>query len=65
MRPIDFIIFDGGSSPNIPAHKLAEALSKDIVILGVDGEYEVLSYYVSNGEEGGQMFLDVQKKGYE
>jgi hypothetical protein len=63
MKPVEFIIFDGGSSPNMAAHRLAEALEKDITILGPDGEYEVLSYYVSNGGQGGRMFLDIQKKG--
>jgi len=62
MKPVDFLIFDGDSSPNMPAYKLAEALKKEIVILASDGEYEVLSYYCSNGDEGGQMFLDIQKK---
>ena len=62
MKPVEFIIFDGGSSPNLPAHELAKALNKDIVILGSDGEYEILSYYTSNYEDGGQMFLDIQKK---
>lgn len=43
MKPTDFVVFDGASSPNIPTHKVAEAMNKDIVILSADGEYEVLS----------------------
>ncbi len=58
MKPIDFVVFDGDSSPNTPVYKIAEALKKDIVVCGMDGEYEILSYYFS----GGQFYLDVQKK---
>ncbi len=58
MRPIDFVIFDGGGTPNIPAHKIAEAMNKDIEIQAVDGEYEVLSYYFNDGV----LILDIEKK---
>jgi hypothetical protein len=62
MKPIDFVVFDGDSEPNIPICKVAEAMQKDIVVLGPDGEYEILSYYMSNGHEGGCFFLEIQKK---
>lgn len=63
MKPIDFVVFDGDSSPNMAVYKLFDALNKDVRIFGPDGEYEVLSYYISDDEEDGQMFLDIQKKG--
>lgn len=59
MKPIEFIHFDGDSSPNTAAIEVYEALGKDIKILGASGEYEVLSYYIS----GGVMTLDIQIKG--
>ena len=62
MRPIDFVVFADGCCPNIPAPLVAEAMMKEIVILGAEGEYEILSYYMSNGIEGGCMFLDIQRK---
>jgi len=58
MRPIDFVIHDGDSSPNMPAHEVAEAMMKKIVIRTEDGECEVLSYYYSDGV----MNLDVKEK---
>ena len=58
MRPIDFVVFDGGSTPNEPVIAVAEVMTKDIKVFGADGEYEVLSYYFHNGT----MVLDVQKK---
>lgn len=56
MKPIDFVIFDGNSSPNIPAHQVAEAMERDIRVVGPDGEYEILSYYLSDG----RLILEVQ-----
>lgn len=58
MRPIDFVIFDGGSLPNTSAHKIAEAMNKNIELHAVDGEYVVLSYYFNNGV----LTLDIEKK---
>ena len=58
MRPIDFVVFDGDSSPNVEAYKVSEAMMKPIKILASDGEYVVLSYYLSNGH----MTMDIQKK---
>ena len=58
MKPIDFILFDGDSEPNQPAYQVAEALQKDIRILGVMGEYTVLSYYLYDG----QMVLEIEER---
>ncbi len=62
MKPINFVVFNGDSTPNMPAHIVAAAMEKDIVVLGLDGEYEILSYYISNSHEGGCFFLEIQKK---
>ena len=57
MRPIDFVIFDGDSSPNMPAHEVAEAMLKNVLICGPEEvDYEVLSYYYYKG----RMVLDIQ-----
>ena len=58
MRPIDFVLFDGDSSPNMPVREVAEAMTREVRVFGYDGEYEILSYYFDDG----QMILDVQKK---
>lgn len=58
MKPIDFVVFNGDSSPNMPAYQVAEAMSKDITILASDGEYDVLSYYYSEG----RLVLDIERK---
>lgn len=63
MKPVDFVIHDGDSTPNMPAHIVAASMEKDIVVIGPDGEYEILSYYTSNGHEGGCFILEIQKKG--
>ncbi len=55
MKPIDFVVFDGNSSPNLPVYQLAEAMNKPLVIRSEKGEMEVLSYYFSNG----RMVIDV------
>ena len=46
MRPIDFVVFDGDSSPNVPAYKVAEAMMKPITVRGENGDFVILSYYM-------------------
>jgi hypothetical protein len=58
MRPIDFVVFDGDSSPNQPAYKVAEAMMKPITVRGPSGDYVILSYYM---DETG-MVLDVEPR---
>lgn len=60
MKPIDFVVFDGDSSPNTPVLYIAEAMVENIKVVGEDGEYEVLSYYY-NREEW-RMVLEIGKK---
>lgn len=50
MSPIEFVVFDGDSSPNTPTIYIAEAMKNNIKILGAEGEYEVLSYYYNHKE---------------
>lgn len=56
MTPLDFVHFDGDSSPNDPIYKLYEAMKKPITVVGPNGELEILSYYLDNG----QMILEVE-----
>ena len=58
MRPIDFVVFGGDSSPNMPVLELYEAMHKDVHISMGYKTLEVLSYYCLNG----RMYLDVQEK---
>jgi hypothetical protein len=56
MKPIDFVVFKGDSSPNTPVYQVAEAMNADIVIHGPSGKYEVLSYFFDQGK----MVLEIQ-----
>ena len=58
MTPIEFVVFDGDSCPNDSVFQLAEALRKDIVVIGPAGEMAVLSYYMDDG----RMVLEVGYK---
>jgi hypothetical protein len=55
MRPIDFVVYDGDSTPNEPVYKLAEALQQPIRIVSVGQVWMVRSYYMYNG----QMVLEI------
>lgn len=56
MRPIDFVVFDGDSSPNTPVHAVAEAMFKPITVRGAGGDFVILSYYM----KACGMVLDVE-----
>jgi hypothetical protein len=58
MTPIDFVIFEGDSTPNQPVYQIAEAMSKPIRIYSADKEWEVLSYHWHEGH----MTLDLKEK---
>lgn len=45
MRPIDFLLYAGDSEPNTPVYRIAEAMEKNIRIVGQNGPLIVLSYY--------------------
>jgi hypothetical protein len=59
VKPIDFVT-DIAGGYNDPVGKVAPALTKNIRIFAVDGEYEVLSYYFD--EDSKRMMLDIQRK---
>ena len=56
MRPIDFVVFDGDSTPNVPAYKVSEAMMRPIRIIGCEENLGVLSYYL---DDSGIMVLEV------
>ncbi len=58
MTPIEFVVFGGDSDPNQPAYQVAEAMTQPIKIIGPDGDYEALSYYL----DGPHMVLEVRRK---
>ncbi len=49
MRPIDFVVFDGDSNPNSPVYQVADAMFKQITVLGPDGNFVIRSYYLDQG----------------
>lgn len=58
MKPIEFVVFEGDSSPNTPVYKIHEAMTKDIEIVAPEGEYQVLSYYYHKGK----MVLEIERR---
>ncbi len=59
MRPIDFVLFDGDSSPNLPVRVVAEALKTPIKIRSLNREHEILSYYYDDKDKC--LVLEIQK----
>ena len=57
MTPIEFVIFDGDSNPNLPVYQVAEAMHKPIRIFSGDKEWEVIGYYYADN----QMTLDLKE----
>ena len=51
MRPIDFVMFDGDSSPYTPVYQIAEALNKPIVVMTPNGPLQILGYYYDSDAE--------------
>lgn len=45
MKPSEFVLFDGGSTPNAPIHEVAEAMQKPVLIYCDGEDIEVCSYY--------------------
>lgn len=62
MKPIDFVVFEGDSSPNQPVYKVAEAMQKNMLVyVGMD-ECEVIGCHYS--EEHKAMVLELEIKEY-
>ena len=60
MTPMEFINFDGDSSPDTDILDIHKAMNTDIEILAFDGDYTILSYYFD--ENSKKMILDIKKK---
>ena len=60
MKPVEFLVFDGDSSPNTPVYQIAEAMQRDIKVFTSKGECEILSYYYD--EVSKCMTLDIGEK---
>jgi hypothetical protein len=58
MTPIDFVLFNGDSTPNLPVVYVAEAMQRPLRILSADKEFEVCSYYFDDGE----MVLELKER---
>lgn len=58
MNPIDFVVFDGDSEPNMPVYAIAEAMRRPIRIVSADKEWDVYSYYYDEG----QMVMEITEK---
>jgi hypothetical protein len=58
VTPIEFVVFNGDSDPNMPVHQVAEAMYKDIIIRTAQYDFEVLSYFYDDG----QMVLEIALK---
>jgi len=57
MRPVDFVLFDGDSSPNTSVHEIAEALQRPLVVVTSSSPKEILSYYYDSKLK--QLVLDI------
>jgi len=58
VTPIEFVVFNGDSDPNMPVHQVAEAMYKDIIIRTAQYDFEVWSYFYDDG----QMVLEIALK---
>jgi len=60
MKPFEFVLFDGDSSPDTPILEINEAMHKELVIRSDEDEWEVLSYYYD--DDATRMVIDIQKR---
>jgi hypothetical protein len=57
MRPVEFMLFDGDSSPNTPVRDVWEAQQKEMHISCGYKTLDVVSYYYHNG----RMYLELEE----
>ena len=57
MIPIEFLVFDGDSEPNMETYKVSEAMTRHIRIQGEHHTFSVVGYYYC--EEDRCMVLDI------
>ena len=60
MKPQDFVLFDGDSSPNTPVQDIYIAMQKTIEIHSADADFKVVGYYYDSNKKC--MVLDIQQK---
>lgn len=58
MKPIEFVMFSGDSSPNTPIYQFMGAMEKDVLIVSKSEEYEITGYYL----DGERMVLEIAQK---
>ena len=59
MTPIDFVVFSGDSEPNMPVHKVAEAMQQPVLFFVGEQQHVVCGYYYL----GGQMIAELKPIG--
>ncbi len=58
MRPIDFVVHSGDSTPNRPAYQVAEAMLVELEVHDCTGEKTILSYYYDENKQ--RMILEIE-----
>ena len=61
IKPIDFVVFEGDSSPNQPVYKVAQAMQKNMLVyVGID-ECEVVGYHYSDAAQAMVLELEIKE----
>jgi iron complex outermembrane receptor protein len=61
FKPIDFVVFEGDSSPNQPVYKVAEAMQKNMLVYVGSDECEVVGYYYSDEHQAMVLELEIKE----
>ena len=59
MTPLDFVVFDGGSSPNTPCRDIAMALETSLKVVSRTRGPGILSYFYD--EEDKCFILEIEE----
>ena len=62
IKPIDFVVFEGDSSPNQPVYKVAQAMQNNLLVYVGSDECEVVGYYYCDEHQA--MVLELEIKEY-
>ena len=61
IKPIDFVVFEGDSSPNQPVYKVAQAMQKNMLVyVGID-ECEGVGYHYSDAAQAMVLELEIKE----
>ena len=61
IKPIDFVVFEGDSSPNQPVYKVAQAMQNNMLVyVGID-ECEVVGYHYSDAAQAMVLELEIKE----